>query len=517
MYKVMIVDDVPEIRTGLRLKLDWRSLGFEIAKEASNGKQALAFLEEEAVHVIISDIKMPIMDGLELLQQCTIRFPFIKTIVFSGYNDFPYLQTALRCGAKDYLLKPILTEDLKAVLLKIKKDLDMEKESKLLRFLQKDHAFADTALPSAPFVLDWTESGEYAQFVSIEMRIPPNRLEHHASRPELLRLAFQLLTREVASQCSEYVSAFYDQNWPSMMHFLIRSQEPANEGSDSVTQRLVEQLRIQVNQLLKIEAVIGVGRPVSGLEQWRAGYQSSLLSWSLSSLEIVSQVVHPVLEYAEGDSFDVLQKKLMSAMEQAQEERLFQSIDEMFQASKHATVQSHSFSIIRLCLFLDMIVKKHEIRDPELALKIRTCMDAAWDHEARELVVERIKQASQHIVSRIKEEKSKGGQEAITAIQKYIQTHYSEELSLSSIAHQFHYSVAYLSDLFKKQTGVTFSDYLLDIRMVHARNLLQTSDLKLAEIAQMTGFSNASYFSNVFKSVHGKSPNGYRTYDTSDS
>ncbi|KIL38013.1 hypothetical protein SD70_29195 [Gordoniibacillus kamchatkensis] len=509
--KVMIVDDVAEIRTGLRLKLDWPKLGFEICSEAANGKQALSVLEQHTANVIISDIRMPVMDGLELLKQCSVQFPSVKTIVFSGYDDFPYIQTALRCGAKDYLLKPILAGDLQSALIKIKKELDAEQERELAAFLQKDGDLHEAAkFPPLPGLQDWLAGNAEVQFATVEMRVPPHRLERDASRPELLRLAFQLLTREIASRYSEYVIAFHAHNWPNMMHFIIRL-----DGRLETARDFAEDIRRHVNDVLNVEAAIGVGVPVFGLEQWRAGFESGLLAWTRSSMDISSQVVHLGLDAADHHSFDMTHKQLESALEHVNEEQLLHLIDQMFRADKHATIQSYSFDVIRLCLFLDSVAKQHEIQDADIVTKIWKCTNAAWDYESRTKIVDQITAVALHISACLKEEKSKGGQEAVAAIQKYIQTHYAEEVSLTSIAGQFHYNIAYLSDLFKKQTGVTFSDYILNVRMEHARHLLQQSGFNLTDIAHMTGFSNASYFSHVFKSVHGVSPNAYRNSDKS--
>lgn len=123
MYDILIADDSAEIRKGLMLKLKWEDYGFRAAAEAADGVEALAVLQERRYPVLITDIRMPVMDGLELLRECAIRFPGTKTIVLSAYDDFPLVQTAIRKGAKDYLLKPVIKAELIAALASLKREL----------------------------------------------------------------------------------------------------------------------------------------------------------------------------------------------------------------------------------------------------------------------------------------------------------------------------------------------------------------------------------------------------------
>ncbi|MGO4375034.1 response regulator, partial [Paenibacillus sp. MCAF20] len=129
MYKVLIVDDEQEIRQGLRLKIDWQSLGFQIAGEASNGKEALDCLAHEAIDVVLTDMNMPAMDGMAFLDACHEQYPTLRTIVITGYEDFHYAKSAVRNHARDYLLKPVARDELANAVTKVKQELDNERRS----------------------------------------------------------------------------------------------------------------------------------------------------------------------------------------------------------------------------------------------------------------------------------------------------------------------------------------------------------------------------------------------------
>ena len=112
MMKVIITDDEIQIRKGLRMKVDWEEEGFQIAGEASNGKEALELLRNMDIDLVITDMRMPIMDGIELAKRCQQEFPTVKVIVLSGYSDFEYVRGSMKEGVKDYLLKPVAPDEL---------------------------------------------------------------------------------------------------------------------------------------------------------------------------------------------------------------------------------------------------------------------------------------------------------------------------------------------------------------------------------------------------------------------
>lgn len=126
MYKLLIVEDEAEVRNGIRNNIDWRSMGFKVIAEAGNGREALDIIENSKPDVVITDITMPIMDGLELSCILKKEYPTIRTIILTGYDDFKFAQRAIKYGVSDYLLKPVLPEDLSKLMLRIKNEIDSE-------------------------------------------------------------------------------------------------------------------------------------------------------------------------------------------------------------------------------------------------------------------------------------------------------------------------------------------------------------------------------------------------------
>lgn len=131
MLKVLIADDEIQIRKGLRMKIDWEQEGFEIVAEAANGKEALEKLEQHQIEILITDVRMPMMDGIELVKQCHLDYPDLKMIVLSGYSDFDYAKSTMQVGVRDYLLKPVAPEELVEALQRIAIEIQSEKKKQI--------------------------------------------------------------------------------------------------------------------------------------------------------------------------------------------------------------------------------------------------------------------------------------------------------------------------------------------------------------------------------------------------
>ncbi|UOK57428.1 response regulator [Bacillus sp. OVS6] len=129
MMKVIIADDEIQVRRGLKMKAKWEEEGFQIAGEASNGKEALQLVEEIKADLVITDVRMPVMDGIEFARRCHRKFPHVKVIVLSGYSDFEYVRSSLVEGVKDYLLKPVAPDELAGALRRVKEEIVLEKSS----------------------------------------------------------------------------------------------------------------------------------------------------------------------------------------------------------------------------------------------------------------------------------------------------------------------------------------------------------------------------------------------------
>ncbi|WP_404429555.1 response regulator [Sutcliffiella horikoshii] len=530
MMKVLISDDEIQIRKGIRMKMDWAQAGFEIVAEAANGQEALEILKEKEVDIVITDIRMPIMDGMQFVKRCHVEYPDIKVIVLSGYSDFEYAKSSMKAGVKDYLLKPVAPDELADALQRIRSEADMEKKKRLeserisrfvlnqleerreqyLLYLVKEefteYNVAKDRLKQLQLETLAQENTE-VQFVTVEMRSAkgnPDELK------ELL-LPFKMLCKEYAERY-EGTHFFYDAGYSNMIHFIHQKHDaPLTHSSN-----FIRNLQAKVKEYLKVETVIGIGKGVKGFQQFKNGYISALLSWSQSQVGGHSQVIEGT---AQNEVFNFtldVEKKLTNAIENADQRAFQDSLQDVL--GGNLSMMAFSFLSNRVLFLLGSLARKYDVDTVEMKDRIWNCQQSIWELNSQIRVKEQLQQLAQAIVQKVKEVRSSSsGSELVENVRRFIESHYASEITLSSLSKQFHINSAYLSEIFKNHVGQNFSDYLNCLRMENAKKFLKDPQLKIIDVAHLVGFSNSGYFSTVFKKQFGYSPADYRKSINCDS
>lgn len=526
MFNVLLVDDEREIRQGLRLKIDWQQLGLRIAGEAGNGQEALEWLQTGDCDILITDMRMPIMDGVELLESCSRQYPGIRLIVLTGYDDFQYAHAAIKNRASDLLLKPVTRSELAAALGKVVSELERERsaqaerklaEWKLSRYLEEmKEQFINSVIKaypgSSPF---WPErirlfglnelAARPVRFVAIGL------LPVSAEKPDEpgLRLPFELLCRELAgtSATGPGFPVFREAKHPDLLFAIV-------PGDPAAVQSFTVQVTNLVRSYLKREALVSAGEPAQGLEAWREGYLSSVLAWYMGQHaqqaggEPARSPADPA-QLAIQDKLKLLQRHLADGRKEAFEKLVEEELAKALSLSHPQFVKT----IFQCCLSI-------ELAADALGLALRD-KDEIWIDPEWVWGLGNVPKAC-HFLYGLADplfalRKGCGTREEpsiVEAMKEMIDLNYMNDLNLSQIAEQYHYNLSYLSDLFKTKTGKSFLQYLTDVRMNKAVQLLSETPLALSDIAELTGFSNASYFSTKFKKVFGISPSEHRLKDT---
>jgi len=533
MYTVMIVDDEQAIRRGLAAKLNWESLGFRIAAEASNGEEALELLAREPVDLVITDVKMPRLDGIGLIERCRSFHPATRFIVLSGYDDFQYATAAMRHKAEDYLLKPVIRKELAERLCLVRKGLDAEREQASLQREEIGRTRAYFAAMREQFVLYAVKedgdpqivqaraqqlelaaasAGEAAvAFVSAEAVIPEERLEGGAGSERLLREAFFMLGRELAEIAgSGNAVAFHDPSYPTMLHVMVTGD--ADSAAAAEADRLAAALADRAAALLRIKVVSGTGRPVRGQSQWRQGYAHALLAWSRKREDGGAPAE------GEPEPADVIpvsweqEKAIILALE-TEDLNGFEGLVRGMAAnassySRIALPMLH----LNLLLLMEALSVKHGARPAggDDAFRIRP--EAVWAYRTKKEILEQLSKAAADLMAAIAAAREKtGSADTVETIRRYIDANYMLPLSLAHLAERYRINATYLSERFKQRTGRTFSEYLTAVRMEEAKRLLLEPRLRIADVYELVGFSDPGYFSQAFKKYTGMRPNEYRS------
>lgn len=582
MYRVLIVDDEAEIRLGLRLKVNWEALGMRVVGEAGHGGEAVERLESEPVDIVITDMNMPVMDGLYFLDYCRAEHPSLRLIVITGYEDFQYAHAAIRNRVRDYLLKPVTRDELTAALQRIRQELDGERHSRaeasalhwqleqytremkehlIVRLVrgELEQAQPDALLePARRFGLEAWSAAE-VRFLTVGLSTAAEAPER---TPEQFRLALELLCREIAerwqseqsngsgsrkeavgeqaeqsggsSKSEDGVSGqaaaigrreawedehraasdeatgivtrlevYRDAAAPGLMHLLCA-------GSAEQTERLATTLRDGISQHLRLEVHVGVSEAVQGFGAWRDGHLSSLIAWRMAAGDVEvgdrgdigGQTTTALIPE---ETVKVLRRYLSRGELEPLRLAMTETLEEAYAASRAGFVKL----IFQLYLLLESAAAEAGV-----TLESRQQL---WLRPERALSLDSVPQAAaflMEIATRISEHAEQTGSDAeqsvIEAARQFIEDNYRYDLNLTMIAERFNYHPSYFSEFFKAKVGRTFIQYLTDVRMAEAVRLLKETTLSLWDIAEFTGFSNASYFSAKFKKVHGVSPSEYR-------
>ena len=523
MMKVVITDDEIQIRKGLRMKVDWEEEGFEIVAEASNGKEALEILKKMDVDLIITDMRMPIMDGVELAKRCHQEFPRVKVIVLSGYSDFDYVKNSMKQGVRDYLLKPVAPDEIVETLRRIRQEVEEEKKSQIetdqMRLLVHSHLQEVQEQYLLQLVKgEWSQfnavterlrqlqlkelvnENVHVQFVTVEIREQDNR-----DQLKEFWLPFQMLCKEIAKEQTGAYS-FHDPNYASMVQFLqiIDSKTP------NLTADLVEKIQAYVKKYFKLETVIGIGSVIKGIPEFKTGYISSLLSWSQSQLSSESQVIdQTVTRKAAFDFSPNFEKRLTNAIENVDLQGFTRNLNTLLGGAEQQSVLSFSFVANRVLFLLGSLAKKYNTETQAIQSMIWNCQQSIWELNSQRKVMESLTQLSQFIIENVRNARF-SNRKLIESIRHYLDEHYANEISLTTLSELFHINSAYLSETFKAHVGQNFSDYLVTLRMEKAKEFLKDDQLKIIDVANLVGFSNSGYFSTVFKKHVGQTPVEFR-------
>lgn len=533
MYSILLVDDEAGVRNSIKAKIDWNAAGYQIEAEASNGEEALELLKARKLpDVLITDIRMPQMDGIGLIAACKRLYPSLKIVVLSGYSDYAYMQAAIQAGVKDYLLKPVGRRELAALMEKLSAEIALEQSDELLQRAEQLQRERQMFALQEQMLLRLVKEEFYslfvikerleqlslsafidellqARFVAVEMRVPHGRLGDEREHLDLLHMAFQMLCRETANKYTG-IHPFYDASHPSMMHFLVQTQaEEACLGAD-LTERFVRQIKTNIQKYLRLDSVIGVGEPVRGVKQFKNGYSSSMLSWSRSTIHGTNGAGDQQVKDLIAAFSPEMERQLVVSVENGDYKAYSALIERIIPRGIDYPMFSFTFIASRILLLFHSIAKKYEAGDTVLQKRLWDCQMTIGDLHSREQVLEQLEELARLVMKEAMKTRSSSGQTIVKAIQKYVDDNFAYELTLTSLAGMFHLNETYLSGLFKQHVGVTFSEYLTSLRMNKAGELLAQSNLKLTDIAMLVGISSSSYFSTSFRKFYGLSPKEYR-------
>ncbi|KQO16646.1 response regulator transcription factor [Paenibacillus sp. Leaf72] len=514
MYKVLIVDDEIFVRKGLINLMNWAAMQFEICGEAENGKQAIKLIERLKPDLVIVDIRMPMLDGLELIKHVKEEGDHQPLfIIISGHHDFTYAQQALRYNVSDYILKPVDKKELGSTLKKVENTLN---QMQLLSYTG-EKPLAQTIIST---LLQTEPNEQVIQQISHILKLP-------ASSPYTYVIAE--IQDMQTSGSFDYLPAMqtalqrYMQREGTLPLVHVREN---NQYGLIVPQAWLMQLGDNENTayawlLDMLEKELGttislfIGSREEHLKRIDQSGSSAgqCLNYRFAAgsrgIIMASEMLPLSLYYFDVD--EELHSKLITEMEENVREgyeAVIHTIFNQFQELRFAP-DAVANTIRRSIIAVINTIRQFEGDEKELLL-LNELLD--WPNKYRNLnqlrhICLRFIEESAGYIAAKRSEKGKG---SIEKIKKYIDANFTENINLKGIAAKFYMNPVYLGQLFRKSYGMYFNEYLLSLRIEEAKRLLRQTNNRMYKIAELVGFPNSDYFATQFEKLEKMTPTDYR-------
>lgn len=518
MLKVLLVDDEPFILQGLAVIIDWNGEGFEIAGKVSNGFEALEILKKEKINLVIADIRMPEMSGLELLERVRReKLSDAYFVVLSGYSDFDYVRTALQNECLDYMLKPVGQEELIRVLGKVREIFEVSSRKREDDSRMEREAFARNMIPvcrgryrpdNLEYVKRYLGDAGIFRYISAELD------EGHRKIRKLPGEEKRRLQKELYQKC---ILLFPGREYLCMLDASIREEsynvgiiyigERSDGREEEAEQERLDELQGELKRSVEFPIVIIVGSRADGIEAISDSCKSVLVARSLKGFDL--------RERPGWNLSDQLMDKqpvdaLVRAVKLNDKEGLRNGYEALYQEIRKREMDVHMANMVVNHLmfeFLHLAVEQDENIDRQELL--RFINESALGQANRADRDEMLRLLSEY-GDFLMELRSRQGGEIPGKIEEDIRENYRENLTLKDLGKKYFINAAYLGQTFKKQYGESFKDHLNRIRIEAAEELLLYSDKKIYEIAAEVGYKDMDYFINKFIALKGCTPAKFR-------
>ncbi len=525
-YSVLMVDDEEEVIRIIRRKINWEELGFQVCGQAGNGLEALEMIEELQPDVVMTDIKMPYMDGLELVQRLREKNMGIHTIVLSGFDEFEYVKQAISLEVEEYLLKPIDSAEILKVFQKVKKNLDDERDlQKNMEYLEKYYQ------QSIPILRE----GFFAELM--ENSIPEERLAHYMQEygitltgpcysvvvvhtsttaipegitPRLLQMSVrQLLEKSQSVHQDRFIFNYRD-------NLVVLVQMNSEEEIANLTDEF-DRFCKYAKRSCQATVTAGIGHAAAAIQEIAYSYTSAREAVSYRTLYGAGSAIN-IAEIDTGDAhyespenakIHEIFKQIKMGTEESVEKAIREYVSDIQRAN--LSLQAYEIAIMEFAAGFYRFLNANEIdvnsllRGEKNIFTILMSMDSL-DALSRWLIKDAL-----NIREQLQGQRNIKTGSFVGRAKTYIQENFSDpDMNIDMVCSELGLSSTYFSTIFKKETGKTFVNYLTEIRMKEAERLLIEEDEKTYIIAEKVGFTDSGYFSFVFKKWFGVSPMKYK-------
>lgn len=521
MLTILIVDDEKLERNGIKFLLRREEEEFRVL-EAGNGKEALGILQKEEVDILFSDVKMPYMTGLELSKAARELSKNLEIVIFSGYNDFSYARDALRYGVVDYVLKPVNPEEFHKTIQHVCRNVEQRKQSTEVQKKQKDYL-------KKYFLLNFLYSGNLDMLLQAETMSGMEK----SGRMEFARMLLVSSTNDFFEVEEEHFLNDLKENLQRQLYYLNLN---SNEAVFFLKEKYSDYAGVagQMYQFFKkkynTECYFAVSRELKAYQDIPAEFQQmeKMLEEQFYQPQkhvfingeavsgFSSEGLNGIGKESGGDG----RAKGENAAEEAEVLRrisenikykdiVYLRLD--FQRLEEKYRNENQFSEMYVKFVFSSILK--EIYETITANSGEKVLSKEVDRLYRCRTIQEVLEITKNAVDELEcfiQEQNNGFREEVSKVKNYIYHHYEENLNTETLARMVYLSPGYLSAVFKEETGVNMNRFIRDVRMNKAKELLETTNMKITQIAKEVGFLNNSYFGRSFREYFGITPESCR-------
>lgn len=512
MVKVVLLDDENRIIRGLKVIINWEKYDCEIVGEASNGIDGIELIKNTEPDIVITDIRMPKMDGLQMIQSLKEQGSSPEFIILSGYSEFEYAKKGMELGVNYYILKPIEVEEVETCLSKLCQKIENKKIKKREMLEFKTLAIKEIIDGSTDNREDILDLLNYSNIQLDETNIVCAIIEINPTCSDYFNENSNILINTIKTYINMYYRCEVIKYMDLQMAIIVNS---SMEIDSQKLQASFAQLHKDIEQNYHIESCIGVGKIIDCLSDISLSFEQARYAINYKIINGKNSIIE-FKELSDTSKGFKIPKKIFDDLEKY--------INNLDLEGCRVTINT----------FFDILVAKKKLRPMDIQLQcllliistVKTMKSIqfelnefigkdvlALEEISRFKSITEIKNWLINVISSIielKNELENIRPSTIDEIKAYIQLHYTESLTLNSIAEHFFFNPYYLSQLFKKKTGETYLNYVTKLRVKKAQELLTSTNMKIYEICHAIGYENTKYFNKVFQKYIDLKPSEYR-------
>ncbi len=517
--KVLIADDEFTIRNGLNKAVLWDSLNMQVVGLAKDGQEALEMIHTYRPDIVITDIRMPKLDGIQLIEESRQAYKDLQFIILSGHNDFSYAQQAIRYGVKAYLLKPLRLAELIAELkvcsdnIKIAYDkgknygnieMELYKEDSKKLFLNQliqNEIMSDEKINSKIQSSQMTIKDEPVQVIVFELK---------QTNIEISKESIEKVIEIIKEVFTDFKNEVWQYNHFQIIAIINTESIQTNKSVHEYCQECFEKFRL----LDEIPIIVGIGDKEETLKRSYYSFTKALsaLTYKLydTTIQIYnSQIICSKKPEISANNVDV--NPLVEYIRKGEKEKVSQYCKEFFNILFYVPMPPPSY-IKGMCIYLVSDVQKtlksnYQIVIDELYIKVP--FTDLGHITTLDLMEEYIVEYFNNLSEWIREDMLSQPDSIIIAAKQYIDCNFKNKISATDVANYVNLSVAYFTVYFKTNAGINFRDYLLGKKMDYAKQLLITSNLSISEVGNSVGYDDYRSFYRAFKNHTGETPSEF--------